>query len=79
MTIFDEKCLTDPRTKELHAFLLAQKTALNQMWQTESAFQGSTRAKQLGRILQAIELCNLYAISPADYVLIASLSDMVDT
>ena len=79
MTIFDEKCLTDPRTKELRTFLLAQKTTLNQMWQTESALQDSTRAKQLGRILQAIELCNFDAISPADYILIASLSDMVDT
>lgn len=75
MTIFDGRCLTDDRAKELHRYLLAQKPNLNLAWRNHCV-NPDTQAvsRQLGSILEAIDLCNLHELSPADYALIASLS-----
>lgn len=79
MTIFDGRCLTDSRARELHLYLLTQKPALNEAWRNHSANpHKQAEAQQLSYILEAIDLCNMHELSPADYALIASLSSLQD-
>ena len=79
MVIFDERCLTEGRVKELYLFLRAQKIPLNKAWLSASANpEKAADSQQLSRILEAIELCNLSMLSPSDYALIASLSSIQD-
>jgi len=80
VTIFDGRCLTDGRSKELHSYLLAQKPVLNEAWRSRSANpHKQAEAQKLSSILEAIDLCNMHELSPADYALIASLSTLQDT
>lgn len=79
MKIFDGSCLTDGRSQELHRYLLAQKPVLNEAWRNRSANPNKmAEAQQLSGILEAIDLCNIHELSPADYALIASLSSLQD-
>lgn len=79
MTIFDGRCLIDGRARELHQYLLAQKPALNEAWRNRSTNpKKQGEAQQLSLILEAIDLCNMHDLKPADYVLIASLSSLQD-